>query len=95
MQAHAPQGSEVVQNPSQDAPSPKSAGRESRPCGETGGDVDTRTFLFLGGGFALEGLDTRAEAAAFTRGPRAYSIASSAAPEAEAATKQGIGDNDQ
>lgn len=50
MQAHAPQGSEVVQNPSQDAPSPKSAGRESRPCGETGGDVDTRTFLFLGGG---------------------------------------------
>lgn len=43
----------------------------------------------------MEGLDTTAEAAAFTPGPRAYSIATSAAREAEAATKQGIGANDQ
>lgn len=46
-------------------------------------------------GACLEGLDTTAEAAAFTPGPRAYSIATSAAREAEAATKQGIGANDQ
>lgn len=94
MQANAPLG-EVVRNPSQDAPwrSPPAVAVNHGRASKQGTSTPALFFFFLG--VASEGLDTTAEAAAFTRGTRAYSIATSADPEAEAATKQGIGDNDQ